>query len=67
MVFERWSRLARWCDFGLEGVMGGLEFEVFLKEGLAVLKRWVPRLLSGESSVMEAVKGAEVRGLGPGS
>ena len=62
MVFEGWPLFARWCGLGVEGVMGVLDIEVFIKERLAVLKRWVPRLLAGESSDEKAMEGAVARG-----
>ena len=62
MVFDGWSLFARCCSLEVEQVVGVLEIEVFIKEGLAVLKRWVPRLLAGESSGEKAIEGAVARG-----
>ena len=62
MVFDGWSLFARCCSLEVEQVVGVLEIEVFIKEGLAVLKRLAPRLLAEESSEEKAMGGAEARG-----
>ena len=61
-MYGGWSLFARCCSLEVEEVMGVLDIEVFIKEGLAVLKRLAPRLLAEESSEEKALGGGEARG-----